>query len=1205
MVKKNDKKVRVVIPRKKVENVENTLKTGKKFMYYPDFDDKDFYEKIYIKKEFYKNRFVKSDKTTAQICNARIYNLAPQQEFLKNYISIDTPYNGILIYHGTGVGKTCSSIQIAEGFKGIMKRMHSDDKRKITVLLSKRIIPSFVNEIYDIKKESKKKKPDDIVQCTGNEYSLDFEQFRGLKTYQKMKETRRIVNSVYKFYGYEQFMNELMNDIGWNGKLNTLTDLQKKAIRSKFTNRILIIDEIHNIKSDVGNVELRKVPPILQAIIRYGENIRLVLMSATPMYDNAGEIIYILNLLLENDGRAPIKKSEIFDSNDNLVPGGAERLKELSKGYISYLRGENPIVFPLKIDPAVAKVPTNIKYDIYGKEIPEEDRFKKLKLYLCNMSGYQYDQYMRKLRMRDLVEDNKENNNNENSNENKEVKERQAAYSTLRQLSNVILPNKNGDFTDYGKDEAYQMSDNGQGAFVIDLGYGRLGPSNEKRSRRKTYQFRYQSHVIENRGTPNEAPFLDERYLEKFSVKFKEALNNMRYGKGICYLYSEYIWGGVIPFAIMLEQNGFERYPWAGERPLLDYNKKRNPICAICGEGSLAKIHENEKMEGYHEFKKVRYILVTGDTNVSLIETKDLLSIINNDNNKNGEEVKIIIGTRTTGEGLDFKRIRQVHVLEPWFNLSRIDQITGRASRYCSHADLPPLQQNVEIFLYAVEPPKKVNKREMDTETIDTRIYRIAEIKDIKIKKVEYILKQAAVDCALNKEGNVFDFGGKSVEMITSMGRKVRISLGDINGSRECDYENCYYKCVWEPDQKKVYKINIDTYNERFARSDIEKAKKIIKSMYKYGYVYNLDDIMDRIKKYMKLETRFIYIAISEMLNKINEPVYDMYNRRGYLIYRGSYYIYQPLEFNYTKAPLKYRMIPFEEKTKNYSFEDEILEESEFEEIGVKNKNLESFDEIYERAEMINQEIPSDFKDKMYIILSMIVDKMSDKNKSNLIKKLVGEYIETKGRMSHPYQLLLIRFFEPLLLYKNRDLDLGKEDRDDKLIGYFYLFPNLKDNNNGRPNLKVFCYNNETKLVSECSGEIRDKIKLNMRIKLAKEARNTNRNYNNIYGFMVLKGGPYVFKIYDETRETKAITLEAKKSKRSEVKGKECSHHKSYELEDLSKKLEIRLNDKQKRNVCYLMDYYLREYDLKRKNGKRWFINSIEGMRNAWVKSPK
>ena len=160
------KKMRVVIPKKRKEDVEDTLKTGKKFMYYPDFDDKDFYEKIYTKKEFYKNRFIKNDKTTEEICNARLYNLAPQQEFLKNYISIDTPYNGILIYHGTGVGKTCSSIQISEGFKGIMKRMHADEKRKIIVLVSKRILPSFQKEIYDIKKESKKKKPDDIVQCT-------------------------------------------------------------------------------------------------------------------------------------------------------------------------------------------------------------------------------------------------------------------------------------------------------------------------------------------------------------------------------------------------------------------------------------------------------------------------------------------------------------------------------------------------------------------------------------------------------------------------------------------------------------------------------------------------------------------------------------------------------------------------------------------------------------------------------------------------------------------------------------------------------------------------------------------------------------------------------------------------------------------------------------------------------------------------------
>ncbi len=33
------------------------------------------------------------------------FELEPHQNFLKNYIHPDTPYNGIMVYHGTGVGK--------------------------------------------------------------------------------------------------------------------------------------------------------------------------------------------------------------------------------------------------------------------------------------------------------------------------------------------------------------------------------------------------------------------------------------------------------------------------------------------------------------------------------------------------------------------------------------------------------------------------------------------------------------------------------------------------------------------------------------------------------------------------------------------------------------------------------------------------------------------------------------------------------------------------------------------------------------------------------------------------------------------------------------------------------------------------------------------------------------------------------------------
>ena len=1376
-------------------------KIGKQFMYYPLFEDKDFYEKIYIKKEFNKNKIPKQQKTTDEICNARLFQLAPQQEFLKNYISIDTPYNGILIYHGTGIGKclakdtpiimysgeikkvqdvkigdqlmgddstprlvtslaqgtdsmykiipkigdiytvnsehiicckkdgqiieiaikdylnlsdiekrrlkvyktpidfpkkevktfrdniinckevrmeflntiknfeiennlwkdiqflvrslglyaekiplnndkfklvikeydleqdftveyvnedeyygftldgncrflfedmtvthnTCSAVQIAEGFKNVMKRMHSDDKRKITVLVSRRIMASFRNQIFDPIKDAKKQRPDEIVQCTGNEYSLDFEQFSGLTTLQKRKETSRAVNSVYKFYGYEQFANEIMNDIGWDGKMHTLTDAQKKAIRSKFTNRILIVDEIHNVKSEVGSSEmakmLRKVPPILQAVIRYGENIRLVLMSATPMYDNAGEILYILNLLLENDGRDPIRKNEIFDAEDNLIPGAEERLKELSKGYISYLRGENPVVFPLKLTPINAKTP-KIKYDIYGKEIPENDRLKSIKLYMCTTSKFQWSQYIKKLvsKSTEEIENSNYNNSNNNNNNTKIIKNdsEQFANSILRPLSNIILPNKANENTVPKLEYAYQKTDNGEGAFVIDL-----GKTDDRRGRRKTFQFRYQSHLISDYGTKNETPFLDEKNLRKYSVKFAEAFRNIRYGKGICYIYSEFVWGGVLPFSMMLEQNGFERYPWAGERPLLDYRKKRNPICAICGESALSKIHENTKNKDFHEFKRARYILVTGNANLSLMETGSLMNIINNENNKNGEEVKVIIGTRTTGEGLDFKRIRQVHVLEPWFNLSRIDQITGRGSRFCSHADLPKIEQNVEVFLYAIEPPTDATKKEKETETIDTRIYRLAEIKDRKIKKVEYILKQAAVDCALNKNGNIFDFEGKTVEMISSSGRKVRISLGDINGSRECDYRNCDYKCVWEPDKKKVYKINIDTYNERFAKSDIIKCKTIVKSIFKIGYMYKLDYIVKIISHQLKnLEKRFIYMAITEMINNINEPIYDMYDRRGYLIYRGDIYIFQPLEFNYLEAPMQYRKVTFAEKPFAYKFDEEFMEEQDFEITSPKNANVDKFELLIKKAEKLDKLIESDSKEKMYIILQMLVDKMNDKEKTNILKKIVLDYYETKGKMSNPYLVMLYRYFSPLLLF-DRDLGIGKNT--DKLIGYYYVFTSSNDSKN---TLKIFCYNKDTKLITECSTDIRERIKTNIQIKLSKEARNRVRNFNIIYGFMTMKKGPYVFKIYDGTRETGAVTLNQRKSKRAEVKGKECGHHNSQELDNLIQKLRLKVAGKQSKiNICFNLEFVLRKYDIEKFEGRRWFLNAIEDMK--------
>ena len=114
------------------------------------------------------------------------------------------------------------------------------------------------------------------------------------------------------------------------------------------------------------------------------------------------------------------------------------------------------------------------------------------------------------------------------------------------------------------------------------------------------------------------------------------------------------------------------------------------------------------------------------------------------DENKNGELVKIIIGSETAAEGLDFSYIRQVHILDPWYNMNRIEQTIGRAVRNCSHKNLPFIERNVEIYLHAT--------LDKDYEPIDLYLYRLAESKAINIGLVTRALKECSVDCLLTRK---------------------------------------------------------------------------------------------------------------------------------------------------------------------------------------------------------------------------------------------------------------------------------------------------------------------------------------------------------------------------------------------------------------------------------------------------------------------
>ena len=91
---------------------------------------------------------------------------------------------------------------------------------------------------------------------------------------------------------------------------------------------------------------------MLTLICKYSDNLRIILLTATPMYNDPKEIIWLLNLMLLNDNRSIINESDIF-KKDKLTNDGKDILVKKMRGYVSYVRGENPNTFPIRIYPDI------------------------------------------------------------------------------------------------------------------------------------------------------------------------------------------------------------------------------------------------------------------------------------------------------------------------------------------------------------------------------------------------------------------------------------------------------------------------------------------------------------------------------------------------------------------------------------------------------------------------------------------------------------------------------------------------------------------------------------------------------------------------------------------------------------------------------------------------------------------------------------
>lgn len=138
------------------------------------------------------------------------------------------------------------------------------------------------------------------------------------------------------------------------------------------------------------------------------------------------------------------------------------------------------------------------------------------------------------------------------------------------------------------------------------------------------------------------------------------------------------------------------------------------------------------------QLKKKQFSIIKGD--ISFDTRNYIQQIFNDSNNITGDIIHILLISSTGAEGLDLKFIRSVHIIEPYWNNSRIEQVRSRAIRYKSHVLLPKKDQNVYTFLY-------ISTLNLEQLTTDEEIYSMSIDKQKYINDFLYMLKRVSIDC--------------------------------------------------------------------------------------------------------------------------------------------------------------------------------------------------------------------------------------------------------------------------------------------------------------------------------------------------------------------------------------------------------------------------------------------------------------------------
>jgi hypothetical protein len=743
-------------------------------------------------------------------------SLFPQQRLIKDYIQVNSPYRGALLYHELGSGKSGASIAAAEGYL---------NKKKMYVLSPASLAVNYENEIFKISSIGLNLKKDwtlvnlnknnpTVIDILKNKYAItakaikknlvwipiyenDIPNATIIKT--TVNETDKteidlmishIIRNRYTFISYNGLNRKLIDGLG----------------KTPFDNSFVIIDEVHNFSSRIVNGS--KLARDIYLKLMNAKDCKLILLSGTPIINNPYEIATIVNLIR---GYMNVYKLSFSNTISDIYI--EDIIKQLNKDKLSSIIDEINIDNENKkiILTLLPKDYKKIKRTIIGKKewnydepileiIKSINKLKDIKLNLKYSTSYYSALPNIQKDFNETFLDTNDEDNHEIKNKDLFMRRILGTISYYSISGSDLFPTRLPDVTRYLDMTDTQFKKYAEVRAIerkMDMKKG--GVMDDKTSvyrafSRMVCNFSFPENIVREypmdikkamkQELDNDEDETVNRIVKQprigniYENKLKNAINELIDGDYLTYentkkelspkfvaMYDDIITspGSVLVYSQFRTVEGLGL--------LAEFLKsngfKEIDLRKVDGKYQLTditvfdKIYDNKRFIIFSQDKeKTRYLMNIFNGDFSNLP-QEIQEILPEDKNQlYGKLVKLFCITASGAEGISLKNVRRVLITEPYWNNIRIDQVIGRAIRSCSHKTLPARDQNVTVYRYIMKFTKKQIEKDYSIATLDNAISTdehisiMAEKKMAIINKFLTMLKASSFDCIINAKQN-------------------------------------------------------------------------------------------------------------------------------------------------------------------------------------------------------------------------------------------------------------------------------------------------------------------------------------------------------------------------------------------------------------------------------------------------------------------